>query len=353
MKKKVFIRLLGLVQAMILMIGLTACGPRGGPQVNTTPSADPGGSAAVADAIVWRVGNSNGEDYYYNVYMKKLGEMVSEKTNGAIKFEIYPNSQLGDDNAMGEMIRNGNLDMMITGACMPGNWYQPMKMMEMAGLFDSWEHVERAIYGKPGEIMKEGCKENGMILWDNWMRTTWQYLSTVPIETAADFNGVKARVPGIDAFVIAAEAAYGLNATPIAFGDTFTSLQQNVVSGVFNPISAMYTMRFHELCNYLVITDANYDFAPILVSEQSWNKLTDEQKAIMEECRDIIREEVNEYIKTEDATYIEMMKADNPNLTVVEIDNSSILEKGREVADAVTASCEGQELYDAIRACAD
>ena len=334
-----------------MLFSLTACAQRGG-QSTAGDSTDSGNTSS-GGTVTWRIGHNNPEDHYWSVYMNKFADMVAEKSGGTIDVQVYANSQLGDDNAMGEMIRNGNLDEMITGACIPGNWYPPMKMMEMAGLFDSQEHVERAIYGEPGEMMKKGCEEAGFILWDNWMRTPFQFLSKKPIATLDDFKNLKTRVTGTDVWVAHMEGAYGLSATPIAFSEVFTSLQQGVVDAVINPISSMYTMRFHELCDYLVLANANYDFASIMVSNQSWNSLTPEQQQIMQECEDAIREEVNEYIKTEDATYIEMMQKDNPNLKVVELDNTALLENGRAIAPEVYELCDGKELYDAIRACAD
>lgn len=344
--KKTLRRLCCFITAIVMILSLTAC--RGSNNAANNSDASQGGDGT----ITWRIGHNNPQDHYWTVYMEQFGEMVNERSNGSIKVEVYPNSQLGDDNAMGEMIRNGNLDMMITGACIPGNWYEPMMMMEMAGLFDSWEHVERAIYGEPGEIMKKGCEEAGFILWDNWMRTPWHALSTKPINTLADFHGLKCRVTGTDVWVAHMEGTYGLSATPMAFSEVFTGLQQGVVEGVFNPISSMYTMRFHELCDYLLLTGVNYDFASIMVSPQSWEKLSDEQKAIMEECKREIRDIVNEYIKTEDDTYIEMMKSENPDLQIIEFNQDELLEAGRAIAPSVVEMCNGSELYDAIRACA-
>jgi|GEM_PF-1301201 len=346
-----------MVLAAATAVSMTACGARGGSGSTSSAAAESGtGTSAAASSsgtVTWRIGHNNSEDHYWTVYMRKFADLVAEKSNGTIKVEVYPNSQLGDDTAMGEMIRNGNLDEMITGACVPGNWYQPMSMMEMAGLFDSSEHVERAIYGKPGEIMKKGCADAGIMLWDNWMRTTWEFMSTKPINSLADFKGLKTRVTSNDVWVAHMEGTYGIDATPMAFSEVFTSLQQGVVNAVLNPISSMYTMRFHELCNYLILTESNYDFASVLVSPQSWSKLTADQQKIMQECEDTIREEVNEYIKTEDETYIAKMKDENPKLQVITLDSEEIKKAGRAIAPKICAMNGGQELYDAIRACGD
>ena len=336
--------------AGVMAFSLMACGNSSNGASNSSSGSNSGSSDG---KIVWRVGHNNAEDHYWNVYMQKWGELVNEKTDGKVEVQVYANSQLGDDAAMGEMIRNGNLDMMITGACVPGKWYRPMTMMEMSGLFDDMDHVERAIYGEAGEIMKKGCEEQGIMLWDNWMRTSWEFMTTKPVSQLSDFKGLKVRVTPDDVWITHMEGTYGLSASPMAFSEVFSSLQQGVVEGVLNPISSMYTMRFHEVCDNLVITKTNFDFAPILVSPSSWEKLPEDIQNIMWECEEEIREEVNEYIRTEDDKYIALMQEENPNLTITYLDSNEVIESAKKIHQEVVDTLGAQEVYDAIRACSN
>lgn len=334
-----------LILAVLILVLSTACGGGESTQTNS-------GSETNGDTIVWRVGHNNPEDHYWSVYMEKFADLVAEKSDGRIEVQVYANSLLGDDNAMGEMIRNGNLDMMITGGCIPGKWYRPMMMAEMSGLFNDLDHVERAIYGEPGEIMKAGCEEAGLILWDFWMRTGFEFMTTKPVSELSDLSGMKVRVTPDEVWIAHMEGTYGLSASPIAFSEVFTSLQQGVCEGVLNPISSMYTSRFHEVCDNLVITGTNFDFAPILVSPQSWEALDPELQEIMWECELEIREEVNEYIRTEDETYIALMQEENPDLVITYLDRDEVLDAAHSIHQEVVDLVDGQELYDAIQACA-
>lgn len=341
--------------AAVMALGMLAGCARGGSSSSGSGASSAGSASGSAsgEKIVWRVGHNNAEDHYWTIYMRKFADLVAERTEGRVDVQVYPNSQLGDDAAMGEMIRNGNLDMMITGATVPGKWYRPMTMMEMAGLFDDMDHVKRAIYGDAGEIMKKGCEEQGIMLWDNWMRTDWEFMTTKPIDSMEDFKGLKIRVTPDDVWVTHMEGTYGLSASPMAFSEVFSSLSQNVVQGVMNPISSMYTMRFHEVCDNLTITKANHDFAPILVSPANWAKLPEDIQQIMRECGDEIREEVNEYVLTEDDTYIKKMQEENKNLKITYLDTEEVNAAGRKVHQEVVDILGAQEVYDAIRACSN
>ena len=350
-------RTLALLLASASLFAMAACSKSGAPSVSSNPSAQTGqpSNQSSGEKIVWRVGHTNAEDHYWNVYMEKFGELVAEKSGGRIEVQVYPNSQLGDDAAMGEMIRNGNLDMMVTAACIPGKWYRPMAMMEMAGLFQDMDHVERFVYGDENsvQVMKDGCAEAGILLWDNWMRTGFEFMTTKPVSQLSDFNGLKVRVTPDEVWVKHMEGTYGLSSSPIAFSEVFTSLQQGVCEGVLNPISSMYTMRFHEVCDNLVIAGSNYDFAPILVSPKSWDALDKELQDIMWECELEIREEVKEYIKTEAQTYMDLMKAENPDLVITYLDKDEVSASAKKIHQEVVDLVGGQELYDAIQACAE
>lgn len=126
---------------------------------------------------------------------------MKEASGGQLVIELYPNSQLGDDTAMCEMIRNGNLDMMVTGGEVPGRWYSPVNLMAMPYLFKDLDHLERCIYGEPGEIMAKGLSQAGLGVFDYWLRANRQILSKEPIETLDDMQGLKIRVPETDIWI--------------------------------------------------------------------------------------------------------------------------------------------------------
>jgi len=344
-----------LVLAIVMVLTLAACGgktdsPSPDASSDTSTSA-PTSSGSDGETYVWRIAHNNAEDSSWQLRLLELVDMVNETSNGRLSIELYPNSQLGDDTAMCEMIRNNNLDMMLTGGEVPGRWYAPVNLMAMPYLFTDLDHLERCIYGKPGQLMADGLAEADLHVFDYWLRANRQILSVDPIESIDDMKGLKIRVPETDIW-IKSMSALGANPTPVAFSETFTALQQGVVSAVENPLSSMYTMRFHEVCPNLALTNHTVSCTTILYSEANFQKLPEDLQKILRDCMDQIREENNKLTRNEDKEYIQKMKDEVPNLTITEPDYESFAALGRAAHSELVASVDGQELYDAIQALA-
>ena len=274
MKKVKSLVCLILTAAMLLV--LPACGGNG----ETSDSDSAGGASG--ETYTWRIAHNNAEDSQWQLNLLELSDLVEEASGGQLVIELYPNSQLGDDTAMCEMIRNGSLDMMVTSGEVPGRWYSPANLMAMPYLFKDLDHLERCIYGEPGEIMANGLSEAGLGVFDYWLRANRQILSKEPIETLDDMQGLKIRVPETDIWIKSMEAL-GANPTPVAFSESFTALQQGVVDAIENPLSAMYTMRFHEVCPNLALTNHTVCCATVLYNEDNYAKLPENLLTVLRE----------------------------------------------------------------------
>jgi TRAP-type C4-dicarboxylate transport system substrate-binding protein len=117
-----------------------------------------------------------------------------------------------------------------------------------------------------------------------WTFTGFRVLtnSKKPVKTLADLQGLKIRVPKNE-IMISSYQAWGINPTPMAWGETFTALQQRVVDGQDNPYITVSSMKFNEVQKY--ITNIRYVFSlePIIVGEGTFKKQpADVQKAILD-----------------------------------------------------------------------
>ena len=300
--------------------------------------------------FIWKIGHNNAEDHYWNIFMTSWGDMVYEATGGKIVFELYPSAQLGDDSALGEMIRNGNIEMMITGSAIPGRWYRPMLIMQLPTLFDSIEHVVDAANGELGDVIARNLAEQNILYFGAWARTPWAFLTTFEVNEVSDLTDRRMRTMPDEGTVALMSAIYNLNATPIAFAEVFTSLQQGVVEGLNNPISSLYTMRFHEVATNLSVTGTHNDFAAILVSPQQWEALGQDLRDVMNETFEMITPLVTEYILTEDELFISHMQETMPSLRVVHLDTEEIWERTTAIQQDIIDLLDAQEFFDAARA---
>ena len=370
MKKNVRL-CIGLTVTAVLVSSLIACGGGSAPAATTAapaaapaasaaaPAAAPAASAAaeapaaktsLTEKVVIRVGNNMADDNQWNVNMRKYAELVDEATGGMVEVQLYPNAQLGDDQAMAEMVRSGNLDIQITSGAVPGRWYTPMAITEMPFLFEGFDHLEACLYGDVGDYMSAGLEENNFHAFAYWLRANRQILSTKPIETVDDLKNLKIRVPETEIWVNSMKAL-GTNPTPVAYSECFTALQQGVVAAVENPLASMYSQRFHEICHNLALSNHVGSFSMAVMSPQTWAKLPEDVQKIMNECMDEITASNNEITRVEDDGYIEKMKAE-VDLTVTNPDYETMKKMVVPVQPEIAAAENATELYDMIKALA-
>ena len=103
------------------------------------------------------------------------------------------------------------------------------------------------------------------------------YLRDKKVETPEDLAGLKIRVMR-SYWSIQTMNALGASATPIAFGELYTALQQGVVDGAENNIPTFYQARHFEACKYYVIDDHSAPSNMLLISTHSWNRLSEQEQ---------------------------------------------------------------------------
>src|SRR5690625_7502736 len=101
--------------------------------------------------------------------------------------------------------------------------------------------------------------------------------SKTAIESPEDLKGLKIRTMEnevhIDTF-----NEYGANASPFAFGELYSSLQQNVYDGMENPLNLIDQMKFYEVQNYLTISNHAYMAIVGFMNEVVFNGMSEEYK---------------------------------------------------------------------------
>ncbi|MBV5350154.1 TRAP transporter substrate-binding protein, partial [bacterium] len=104
-----------------------------------------------------------------------------------------------------------------------------------------------------------------------------------PIRTPADLKGLRIRVPQTEASIEGFKAL-GAMPTPMAFGEVYLALKQNVVEGQENPLSLVLYNRFYEVQKYLSLTNHQAFIQVLTISEKTWQKLLPRQQEILMEA---------------------------------------------------------------------
>jgi len=215
-----------------------------------------------------------------------MAEKVKEKSEGKLKIDVYPSEQLGSERECLEQLQLGGLDMTKTSSSPLESFIPQMKVLGLPYLFRDSEHYWKVLLGDIGkELLAAGEKNKlkGLCFYDAGARSF--YTRDKLINTPADLKGMKIRVQQ-SPMAIEMIDAMGAAATPIDWGELYTSLQQGVVDGAENNPPSFDTALHYEICKYYILDEHTRPPDVLLISTTVWNKLSPEFQGILQEAAD-------------------------------------------------------------------
>jgi TRAP-type C4-dicarboxylate transport system substrate-binding protein len=106
---------------------------------------------------------------------------------------------------------------------------------------------------------------------------------TKPIKEPSDMSGLKIRVMKSPLMVNTVNAMGG-SATPMAYGELYTALQQGVLDGGENAAGNVLNDKFFEVSKYYSITQHFRPPGVVVMSKKTWNSLDSKQKSAIEKA---------------------------------------------------------------------
>jgi len=239
------------------------------------------------DVIELKLGHILSSTDPLNAGLVKFAELVEEKTNGSVKIKIFPASQLGTAIPQIDGVTLGSQEIFV-GAISWGENFAGLESFKIIGIpnaFDDNEHLERFMDSKIGKQLILTWKEkyNLEYIAYNWHRPPRQVLSDRKVTNRKELAGLKIRVPEAVIWVRSWNTL-GAHATPVAWGEVYTSLQQGVINAVEAPISLIYSSKFQERVKFLTLTNHVYNNVGLLINSTVFNSLSEEQKVALREA---------------------------------------------------------------------
>ncbi len=220
----------------------------------------------------------------YHKYALWAADEVAKRTDGRYNIEVYPASSLGKEADIVQGLSLGTVDIVYAGAAFIGNTYGPIAMSEAPFMFKNFAHWQKFA---GSDILKEFGEGYKAASGGNHISSLTYYgarcvTSNKPINTPADMKGLKIRVPNAPLYLMFTEAV-GANAAPIAFAEVYLALQQGVVDAQENPLPTIKAKKFYEVQEYINMTKHIVNNLVTIVGSNTWNKLSDSDKALFDE----------------------------------------------------------------------
>ena len=230
-------------------------------------------SLGAAAAETLRLSHNTGDTTTWHQGAEKFGELLAERTDGALTVRVFPNAQLsgGDQMRQAEMVGRGALDLVVTSAINVTPLVPEMAVFSLPYLYSNYEQVDATTQGAPGEMLSEILLDKGIVVlaWgENGFREVTNNVR--PIRSPEDMRGLNMRVAG--PMYIDVMTALGANPQQMQWGETMSALQQGVVDGQENPIGAVIIpQQVYEVQRYLTAWHYSYDPIFLGVSKQLWD----------------------------------------------------------------------------------
>ncbi|WP_244613109.1 TRAP transporter substrate-binding protein [Modicisalibacter radicis] len=213
---------------------------------------------------------------------RQFADRVETDSEGDLTVAIFPAGQLGDEPAMFSQMQSGLLDMGIMTAAITSlrepsvvGWFTPF-------LFDSVDEAEQAARTQAAQQMLTNLGDKGLHAFGyTFAGMRHVLMRDTAVTELDDVDNRKIRIIPIPAMQTWWNAA-GATPTPVHLPEVYQSLQSKMIDGVDIDLDALVGSGFYEVADHLTLTNHMAFPAISMVSDTTWDSLSDEERRIVE-----------------------------------------------------------------------
>src|SRR5579884_149281 len=323
-------RLAALAGAVALLSLLAACAPASTPTggAASQPAASTGGQTAGGAGQAAPAPQGNGQTYtmkfgfatlndVQHEFANRLKERVEAQSNGRLKIEVYPASQLGNNQRMIEGVQLGTQEATIQPPEFVFGVDPRYVVLSLPYLFDSVDEANKVL-GTPvvdqlinvGE--SKGLKGLSVI----------QYgfagiLGHNQVRTPDDLRGKKIRVLGSQ-IELDTLSSWGATGVPMALSEVGPGLQQKTVDGVIQAPQTYLAFKYHEIAKYYSATQ-HYVITSIFLVNKGWyDRLPPDLQRLLSDQAKGLQNEMSQFSDDKNAESLKITR-ETPGDEVIEL----------------------------------
>lgn len=208
---------------------------------------------------------------------------VKTKSNGTIEINLFTDGTLGNPKDNYSSVASGDLDMTMAGLEGLDLYAPEYTFLDAPFLMRSLKQQDAILTSGIGDKLKAIYKKNGFTTLGFHNRDVRELAGTKPLKTLDDLKGLKLRLPGMRVYVDT-WSQLGVSSTTVAMNELYTALQTKVAEACEGGYEQMATLKLYEVQPYIMETDHVYEFVGLYINNKVFDKMTPEQKKILEDC---------------------------------------------------------------------
>ena len=226
-----------------------------------------------------------------------------------------------------------------------------MRRLGVLGLpfeWKSYEHALRVLDGPVGKELDQDMEKAGfkVLAW----ATSWGYRNVITskkeVKTAPDLKGLKIRTIPTKVFV-AAVNSMGANATPMNFGEIYTSLQSGVLDGYEHTAATTISFKMYEVACCMALTKHLMDPTFLVFSLPEWKKLSAAEQAALQKAATEAGRVVRAMAQVREGEALEQVK--KLGMKVNAIDTAPLVKAALKAQDELAKEFGAEKLLEQIR----
>ncbi|OIQ32727.1 MAG: C4-dicarboxylate ABC transporter [Alphaproteobacteria bacterium MedPE-SWcel] len=242
------------------------------------------GTAVSACEVTLRSSDTHPDGYPTVAAVNAMGDMLKERSGDRLCIEVFHSAQLGEEKDSIEQTQFGVIDLNRVSLGPFNNIIEETQIPSLPYIFRSVEHMHKVMDGPVGEQILDAFADHdlvGLAFYDSGSRSF--YNSEKPINSMADLAGMKFRVMQSDMFVDMV-SALGANATPMPYGEVYSSIQTGVIDGAennwpsYDSSGHFEVAKFYTLDQHLIVPEV------LVMSKTSYDKLSAEDQALVRQA---------------------------------------------------------------------
>ncbi|MBQ9007905.1 MAG: TRAP transporter substrate-binding protein [Clostridia bacterium] len=240
-----------------------------------------------ADKIILRYGDVNPEGNITTRTARYFAEQVRELSGGHMEIEVYASGVMGDEMQSYQQIQMGALDLYrANGGSLSKAGSHATNILALPFLFRDRDHLWNVLLGDAGreilaDLAESGTQMVGLFYLDEGQRNL--FMVNRPIHRVEELSGLRIRAMVSD---ILEDTFQALGAIPVesTYAELYNTLESGAVDGADNPVASYTSNKFYQVAPYYIRTGHMYPPSIVVMSEITWNHLSEADHAVLQEA---------------------------------------------------------------------
>ena len=241
-----------------------------------------------------RIGHLESPQQARHQGLQMVADLVKERTNGAVEFQLFPAGQLGQGREMNEGVQLGVIEGTVSPAAFLAPFNPAVTILDVPFIYPAdlgkAAELRNSAFGDAVLASFEPLGFKAVAIWPNGRKS---FTSNKPLGDLKAFEGQRFRV--MDSQVLIEQFnSVGASAVALPFGELYTALQTGVVDGQENALDTIATMKYNEVQDHLLVSGHGANEDVVLFNPAWWNSLKPEYQTVIVEAFEEVRPKVEE-----------------------------------------------------------